>query len=238
MTGYVNDPETIHRAKEGNERAMEALIGSNLGLVKSIALRFTGRGADLEDLIQIGTVGMIKAVIGFDPEKECRFTTYAVPLIIGEIKRFLRDDGWIKIGREAKQNAAQIFRFSEDYEKKNGRAPTLEEIREKTGLSDEKIVFAMEASRPAISLYQEDEETGFSPEGMIGEDPIEDAVGKIALRQAVDSLPEGEKKLIHLRYFKNLTQEQTARLLGITQVRVSREEKKILKKLRGQLNTE
>ncbi len=232
MSSYVNDPQTLLLAKGGDRVAMESVVTTNLGLVKSIALRFVGRGAELEDLIQIGTIGMIKAILGFDPERECRFTTYAVPLIMGEIKRFLRDDGWIKIGRETKQNAAQIFRFAEEFEKMSGQAPTMETICEKLGLEEEKVVLAMESARPALSLYEEDENTGFSPEKMIGEDNIEKSVGTIALQEAVDVLPQEEKKLIVLRYFKGLTQSQTARILGITQVKVSREEKRILKKMK------
>ena len=231
--GYVNDPETLSRAKEGDSVAMEAVVGTNLGLVKSIALRFLGRGAELEDLIQIGSVGMLKAIRGFDPEKECRFTTYAVPLIIGEIKRFLRDDGWIKIGRETRANAARIFRFTEAYEKKHGEAPNMETVCRETGLDEEKVVLALEASRPALSLSARDEESGFSPEDVLGEDPMEDAVQSIALREAVAALPDAERALITLRYFKGLTQEQTARVLGLTQVRVSREEKRILAALRA-----
>lgn len=232
MTPYINDPETLLAAKNGDERAMEQIVSTNLGLVKSIALRFVGRGVETEDLIQIGTLGMIKAIRGFQVEKECRFTTYAVPHIMGEIKRHLRDDGWIKISRETKTNAARIFRFTEDYEKKEGKSPTMETICAALSLSEEKVVMALDASRPALSLYEEDENTGFSPEKVIGEDNIEKALGKIALREAVEALPEMEKKLILLRYFRSLTQEQTARILGLSQVKVSREEKRILKKMR------
>jgi RNA polymerase sporulation-specific sigma factor len=234
MTPYRNDPKILLEAKNGDAEAMEAVICSNLGLVKSIAMRFTGRGTEAEDLIQIGTVGMIKAVRGFDPSRECRFTTYAVPLIMGEIKRFLRDDGWIKISRDTKQNAAKIFRFTEEYEKKHGASPTMEQICRETGIDAEKAVLAMESARPAVSLYDSEEETGLAPEKIVGEDNIEDALSRIALRQAIDSLPEEERKLILLRYFKELTQEQTAKMLGMTQVKVSREEKKILAKLRLQ----
>lgn len=232
MTEYVHDTETLLLAGKGDPDAMERVICSNLGLVKSIAFRFAGRGVETEDLIQIGTVGMMKAVRGFDPEKNCRFTTYAVPLIFGEIRRFLRDDGWIKTGREIKASAAAIFRFSEEYEKKNGTAPTMEEICRQTGISEEKAAIAMAASKPALSLSFQDEETGFSPENVVGEDNIEEAVGKIALREVIDSLKAEEKKLICLRYFKGLTQAQTARILGISQVKVSREEKRILQKMR------
>ena len=232
MTPYVNDEETILEAKDGDREAMERVVSSNLGLVKSIALRFTGRGTELEDLIQIGAVGMIKAIRGFLPEKGCRFTTYAVPLITGEIKRHLRDDGWIKVGRETRANAAAIFRFMEDYEKKEGKSPTMETICAALSLSEEKAVWAMESSRPALSLYEEDENTGFSPEKIVGEDNIEKALGTIALHEAVAALPQPEKSLIELRYFRSLTQEQTARVLGLSQVKVSREEKRILKKMR------
>ncbi len=233
MTPYVNDSETLSRAKNGDKGALEQIVSTNLGLVKSIAARFVGRGCEFEDLMQLGTIGMIKAVYGFEAEKNCRFTTYAVPLIYGEIKRFLRDDGWIKISREAKKQAADIFRFSEEYEKKHGAAPTLQEIGAALGLGEEEMVFAMEASRPQISLYEKDEETGFSPENIIGNDPIEDEVTRLALKEALDTLLPEERKLITLRYEKYLTQEQTARILGVTQVKVSREEKKILQKLRA-----
>ncbi len=233
MPDYISDPETLLSAQNGDEAAMEQIVSSNLGLVKSIALRFTGRGVETEDLIQIGTVGMIKAIRGFQVEKECKFTTYAVPLIMGEIKRFLRDDGWIKISRETRANGAKIFRFTEEYEKKEGKSPTMETICAALELPEDKVVLALEASRPALSLYAEDESTGFSPEKIVGEDNIEKITDTLALREAISSLPQGEGKLITLRYFHNLTQEQIARLLGMTQVKVSREEKRILKKLRS-----
>ncbi|MBE6712115.1 MAG: sigma-70 family RNA polymerase sigma factor [Ruminococcaceae bacterium] len=232
MPDYVNDPETLLAAKNGDEAAMEQVVSTNLGLVKSIALRFTGRGVETEDLIQIGTLGMIKAIRGFQAEKECKFTTYAVPLILGEIKRFLRDDGWIKISRDTRANGARIFRFTEEYEKKEGKSPTLEVICSALDLTEEKAVLALEAARPALSLYAEDENTGFSPEKIIGEDNIEQLTTTLALREAVDALPRSESHLIRLRYFHNLTQEQTARILGLTQVKVSREEKRILQKMR------
>lgn len=232
MTPYICDPETLRRAGAGDREAMEQVVSTNLGLVKSIAVRFVGRGVELEDLIQIGTIGMIKAIRGFLPDKECKFTTYAVPLIMGEIRRFLRDDGWIKISRDTKALAVAIFRFTEEYEKKEGKSPSLDLICSELGVSEEKAAMALSSARPALSLYEEDEATGFSPEKVIGEDNIEDAIGKIALREAVAALPEEERKLIELRYFKSLTQSQTARFLGCTQVKVSREEKRILRKMR------
>ncbi len=160
---YINDPETLLAAKSGDETALDTIIRTNLGLVKSLALRHLGRGAELEDLIQIGLIGMIKAVRGFDPEKNCRFTTYAVPLIAGEIKRFLHDDGWIKISREAKQNAARILRFSEEYEKKHGAAPGTGEIAAALRLSEEEIVFALDASRPSFPFMKKTRKRAFLP---------------------------------------------------------------------------
>ncbi len=234
MPDYICDPETLLLAQTGDASAMEQIVSSNLGLVKSIALRFTGRGVETEDLIQIGTVGMIKAIRGFQVEKECKFTTYAVPLIMGEIKRFLRDDGWIKISRDTRANGAKIFRFTEEYEKKEGKSPTMEMICHALDLPEDKVVLALEAARPALSLYAEDESTGFSPEKIVGEDHIEKITDTLALREALSALPQDEGKLIALRYYHNLTQEQTARLLGMTQVKVSREEKRILKKMREQ----
>ncbi len=236
MNPYINDNDTLLLAKNGDKEAMEQVILSNMGLVKSIAQRFLGRGAEWEDLVQIGTVGMIKAVKGFDAEKGCQFTTYAVPLIMGEIKRFLRDDGWIKVSRETKSDAARIFRFTEEYEKREGKSPTMEEICSALSLSEEKAVLALESARPALSLYEEDENTGFSVEKMIGEDHMEEVANKIALREAVSALPPDEKKLILLRYYKSMTQQQTAKVLGLSQVKVSREEKRILKKMRESLS--
>lgn len=235
MTDYVSDPETILAAQQGDAVAMEQVVSTNFGLVKSIALRFAGRGVELEDLFQIGCIGMVKAVHGFQVEKECKFTTYAVPLIIGELKRFFRDDGWIKISRETRANGAKIFRFTEEYEKKKGKSPTMETICAALDLPEDKVVLAMEAARPALSLYAEDENTGISPEKIVGEDNIEKITDTLALREAVEALPKGEGKLISLRYFHNLTQSQTARILGMTQVKVSREEKRILKKMRSYL---
>jgi len=235
---YVNDVSSLILAKEGNREALEQVVTTNLGLVKSIALRFAGRGVELEDLIQIGTMGMMKAISGFDPSKECRFTTYAVPMIMGEIKRYLRSDGWIKVSRDTKACAAMIFRFAAEYEAKNGTAPTMDRICEELKLTREKAVFAMESARPALSLQQEDEETGFSPEKLVGEDPIEESIGKIALKEAIESLAPMEKQLILLRFFRSMTQEQTARILGISQVKVSREEKRILQKLREAFSSE
>ncbi len=211
------------------------LIEENMGLVKSVARRFLGRGCEWEDLVQLGVMGMMKAARRFDPARGFQFTTFAVPHIAGEIRRFLRDDGWIKIGRTARENARRIFAFSRDFEAKNGREPTLEEIGDALALDGEKIAFALEAARPAVSLNSADPETGFSPEMTVGRDNVAEAVDRIALKEAVERLPPTEKKLILCRYFHGLTQSRTAALLGVSQVKVSRMEKKILASLRASL---
>ena len=218
-----------------DEEALTKLIEENMGLVKSVARRFTGRGCEWEDLVQLGTLGMMNAARRFDPALGYQFTTFAVPHIAGEIRRFLRDDGWIKIGRDARENARRIYAFSRDYEAKNGREPTLQEIGAALDLDGEKITFALEASRPAVSLDSRDPETGFAPEMAVGEDNVASSVERLALRELVKTLPEPERKLILCRYYHGLTQSRTAALLGLSQVKVSRLEKKILATLRERL---
>lgn len=225
----------LRRVAAGDEAALSRLVEENMGLVKSVARRFLGRGCEWEDLVQLGTVGMIHAARRFDPALGYSFSTFAVPHIAGEIRRFLRDDGWIKIGRDARENARRIYAFSRDCETKTGREPTLEEIGAALGLDEEKITFALEASRPAVSLDARDPETGFAPEQAVGTDNVAQAMDRIALRELVDALPEQERKLILCRYYHGLTQSRTAALLGLSQVKVSRLEKKILAALRERL---
>ena len=227
---YVGDVESIRAAQEGDEAALERILLSNLGLVKSIAARFVGRGAEWEDLVQIGSVGLVKAIRGWQEDKNCRLTTYAVPLIVGEIKRYLRDDGPIKIARELKRDAVTVKNFCEAYEKEYGTSAKTTDICRETGLSEERVALALEAARPLLRFGEEEGEV--SPEKVGTVDSIGDRVDAIALSQAMETLSPEEKTIIRLRYEKNLTQEKTARLIGLTQVKVSREEKRILKKLR------
>lgn len=238
MTGnFDKNAVLLERAAEGDESATELLVKENLGLVKSIALRFVGRGQELEDLIQIGSIGMLKAIRGYDKTFGTAFSTYAVPLITGEIKRFLRDDGLIKVSRETKKNGYILQRARQDYIAKNGNEPSLSVLSAITGISEEKAVYALEASSPAVSLQdkisvESDTEMG---ELIAADDEIAVLTDKIALREAVMQLDTQEQILINLRYFKGLTQAETARILGITQVKVSRTEKKIITKLAKQI---
>lgn len=214
-----------------------------MGLVYMVARRFEGRGTDREELVQIGAIGLIKAIDKFDPALPYSFSTYAVPLIIGEIRRFLRDDGMIHISRSVKENARKIAIVREKLKKTENKDPTLEELRELTGLKYEEIVTAMEATSEVDSIYRplagEDGDSLTLGEKLADEKQFETPiVNSIALQQVMDTLEENENRLISLRYMQNRTQAETARILGTNQVAVSRMERKILTKLRQRLYME
>ena len=221
-------------ARDGDERVLSELIEENTPLVKSIAKRFVDRGVDFDDLMQIGMIGMIKAIRGFNFEYYTALTTYAVPLIYGEIKRFLRDDGLIKVSREAKTNALHIRRFEEEYEQTHGRSPTIEETAGALGLTLEDAVFALSSTQAVSPLITEGDD-GEEYELPVGTDESEDMIERFSLFEAIDKLESEERQLIYLRYFKNLTQQQTAKVLGLSQVKVSRKEKRICIKLKSLL---
>jgi len=231
--------ELLRRIKTGDRDALDILVCRNLGLVKKIAMRFCGRGTDYEDLMQIGVIGMIKAARSFDFEYNTLFSTYAVPLIIGEIKRFLRDDGLIKVGRTTKQNGAKIMSARENFIKVNGREPRISELSELTDIPQEEIVYSMDAVAGVQSLS---EPRGGDDESLTLESCIADEsftfdkiTDKIALSEAIRKLPPLWREIITLRYFNDLSQNETGKRLGITQVKVSREEQKILGALRKAL---
>ena len=231
--------ELLVRIKNGDESALEALVRENLGLVKKIALRFTGRGADYEDLIQIGVIGMIKAARSFDFDYCTVFSTYAVPLIMGEIRRFLRDDGPIKVGRGLKKRGMEIMRARQRFLAEHGREPRLSELCEHTSLSEEEIAESMEAVSGVVSLSEpiNGEEGGVTLESSIADDSmvLERLTDRIALSEAIRRLPQLWREIIRLRYFKDLSQSETGRVLGLTQVKISREEQKILTELKKAL---
>lgn len=237
---YENTPELILRAKNGDKSARELIVEQNLGLVHSIVKKFIGRGYDADDLFQIGCIGIIKAVDKFDLSYNVRFSTYAVPMIMGEIKRFLRDDGIIKVSRSLKEIAAKACVTKEVMEKELGREVTVGEIAERLGESTENVVMAMDASGPTESLYKSVHQGERGDIYLIdklaedngGEDGM---VDRIALRQLIEKLCDRDKKIILLRYFKGKTQREISVILGISQVQVSRLEKKILNELRFKL---
>ena len=224
----------IAAAQEGDVQALGLAVSENTGLVKSISLRFIGRGVDYEDLCQIGHIGMIKAIRNFDFSKGCAFSTYAVPLIIGEIKRFLRDDGEIKISRELKRRGALVMSARERFINENGKEPRVSELAALCELSSEEAAEALCAMNATVSLSEQMGEDA-SLEDFLGVDNSEKINEKIALRQAIEALPITEREIILLRYFKNLTQVETGRALNLTQVTVSRKEAKAIELLRSAL---
>lgn len=227
--------ELIQRAQSGDTSAMEILVEENTGLIWAVTRRFLGRGVEADDLYQLGSLGFLKAVEGFDLSYGTQFSTYAVPKIAGEIRRFLRDDGAIKVSRSLREQAAAIFSAREKLSATLGREPVLSELSEETGLSAEEIAQCELAVAAPESLQRETGD-GLTLENVIGSDsPEESMVERIALREAVDALPEREKMTILLRFFKGLTQEQSARILGVSQVQVSRLERRALEKLRRSL---
>ena len=224
--------EMLRAAQEGDRDACQKVILENSGLIWSIVRRYYGRGVEAEDLYQLGCMGFLKAVQGFDFGYGTCFSTYAVPKIAGEIRRFLRDDGIVKVGRSIRERAQMIYGARERLRQELGREPLLSELSEATGLSAEEIAQTDLATEAPESLQQETGD-GLTLEGVLGTDaPEESLVERIALREAIDHLPEKEKVTILLRYFKSLTQEQTARVLGVSQVQVSRLERRGLMRLR------
>ena len=227
----------IERSHHGDKRAREQLVEENTGLVWSIVRRFAGRGTDMEDLFQIGAMGLIKAIDKFDTSYDVKFSTYAVPMISGEIKRFLRDDGMVKVSRSVKENGWKITQARERLQYVLGREPTLQELQKETGLSLDDIVMALEAGVEVESIYksvyQSDGNEIYLIDQLMGDqNEKEYLLNQMLVSQLLDELQGTEKELILLRYFQGKTQVEIARRLGISQVQVSRLEKKILQKMR------
>lgn len=229
--------ELIRRSQAGDETAGELLVTENSGLIWSVARRFLGRGVDGDDLYQLGCLGFLKAVEGFDLAFGTQFSTYAVPKIAGEIRRFLRDDGAVKVSRGVKERSAAIKTARSQLTTELGREPTISEISRRCGFSPEEIAMAETATAATESINREMGEEGFSLESVLTDTESEEKmVEKIALRQAIDKLPEREGMVIRLRYFHGLTQEQVSKVLSVSQVQISRIEKKALSHLREYLN--
>ncbi len=229
----------IGLAKTGDREALAHLVEGNMGLCKSIAARFRDRGVEYEDLVQLAAIGMIKAIRSFDFAYQTAFSTYAVPLIIGEIRRFLRDDGTVKVSRGVKRLGTDAMRRKEEFIRREGREPKLSELADLCGVSTEELVFSLEATGPIRSLSETvgGDEDG-TPIGDLladGNDDIGKMTDRIALSEAIGQLPSLQRQLIYLRYFKEMSQAEVGKILGMTQVKVSREEKKIMEILRRAL---
>ena len=228
--------ELIIRSKSGDNEAKEILIKENSGLIWSVAKRFIGRGADVDDLYQLGCLGFIKAVDGFNPEFGTQFSTDAVPKISGEIRRFLRDDGAIKVSRGVKERSAVIKSVRNKLLQQTGKEPTICEVSEVTGFTLEEIAVAETATAAVESIHQTSGDEGFNLESVLTNTESEDAIlEKISLRQGIKQLPEKEEIVIRLRYYHGLTQQQASKILNISQVQVSRIEKKALAHLKERL---
>ena len=227
----------IECAHQGDKKAREAAVEENMGLVMHVVKRYQGRGTEVEDLIQIGSIGLLKAVDYFDLNMDVKFSTYAVPMILGEIRRYLRDDGMLKVSRSLKNTAYQTSRAREILTIRLGREPTMEEISAETGITREEMVMAMEASADLESLqsavYQSDgNEICLEDKVEDGKNAVEELVNHVFLENMVSQLESEEKQLIQMRYYEDMTQSQIAEKLQKTQIQVSRMEKKILKKMR------
>lgn len=230
----------IGRSHQGDKEARDTLFKENTGLIYSVAKRFLGRGVEMEDLFQIGSIGLLKAVDHFDPSYEVRFSTYAVPMIVGEIKRFLRDDGILKVSRSLKENCGRIYQAKEKLEKELGREPGLDEIAAEVELSLEEVILALESTAEVESLhktiYQGDgNDISLMDRLPEKENGQEQALDRIFLDEMLQSLDARERQLIAMRYFQNRTQTEIAAELGVSQVQVSRMEKRILKKLKEKI---
>lgn len=221
--------ELIAKSQSGDQQASACLVEENAGLIWSIAKRFVGRGVESDDLYQLGCVGFLKAIQGFDLQYGTQFSTYAVPKITGEIRRFLRDDGAVKVSRGVKERAVVIRNERNKLMLELGREPSVSELADITGYTPEQIAVADNATAVVESIQQQTGDEGFSLENILSDTESEDAMlDKIALRQAVEALPERESVVIRLRYYHGLTQERVSRILGVSQVQVSRIEKKAL----------
>lgn len=230
----------LKQAKEGDDAARERLINCNLRLVFNLIQRFAGRGYEMEDLFQIGTIGLMKAIDKFDTSYNVRFSTYAVPMIIGEIRRFLRDDGPIKISRSLKETGIRIRYMQETLTKELGRVPTLHEVAEKLELNPEQLTEALEATQYLTSiheeLYQDDGDAIYVIDQLASREDDTKFLEHMALGEVLERLPEREKHILHLRFFGDHTQTEVAKRIGISQVQVSRLERSALKKVREMLS--
>lgn len=238
---YLDDGEVkrlIALSQSGDRVARETLVGCNVRLVWSVVQRFLNRGYEAEDLFQIGCIGLLKSVDKFDLSYDVKFSTYAVPMIIGEIQRFLRDDGTLKVSRSLKELANKVRKMKDELSKTLGRLPTLNEVAEQLGITPEEVVFAQEANKPLSSIH----ETVFENDGdpitlmdQIADESQEKWFDKLALNEAIGGLSERERLIVYLRYYRDQTQSEVAARLGISQVQVSRLEKKILQLIRDQI---
>ena len=228
--------DLIRLAQSGDDEAKTALLQHNMPLIKSIVRRYQNKQIEYEDLMQLGTLGFIKALNHFDLSFGVRFSTYAVPMIAGEIKRFIRDNGAIKVSRSIKGKNQRIGKYIEEFRQENQREPTIREIAEHMGTDEQEIVFIMDSSKYPVSIYAESDEDGLTlADKLSTTETTDDVIEKMVLRDVINGLDERDKKIIYLRYFRDKTQSEIAKELGVSQVQVSRLEAKVLAKMRKEL---
>ncbi len=230
----------IRAAKEGDAAAKETLLTHNTPLLKSILRRYLNKGVEYDDLFELASMGLLKAIHGFDERFGVRFSTYAVPMIAGEIKRFLRDDGSVKVSRALKRTAREISAYIERYTQEHGKEPTVKEVASAFAIDESEVVFALGSSRMPVSIYEEapHKDGNLSPiaDRLASPETPEELLDKVLLKQAIERLPEREKKIVVLRYFRDMTQSEVAQVVGVSQVQVSRIESKILSHFREELS--
>lgn len=227
----------IQKAKDGDKQAIETMMSANMPLVKSIVKRYRSQDIEYDDLLQLGSYGLYKAIINFDLTYNVKFSTYAVPMIAGEIKRYIRDEGPIKISRQTKTLASSINRFIESYRQEHTKEPSLNEIAERFGVDVYDVVFALDSMQTPVSLYEQyDEDGSYLIDSIVTKDETDDLLDNIMLKECINSLPARDKKIIILRYYRDMTQTEVAKLLGVSQVQVSRLENRILKEIKDKMS--
>lgn len=236
MLSHEETVELIVRAKEGEDGAKAELVQQNMPLIKSIVRRYKNKQTETEDLIQLGTLGLIKAINHFDVSFGVRFSTYAVPMIAGEIKRYLRDNGAIKVSRSIKAKNQELNAFIEKYRQENAKEPTVAEMAKYLSVEETDVVFIMDSARYPVSIYAESEEEGLSlVDKICSKDNQDDYIEKSVLRDVIAKFDERDKKIIYLRYYRDKTQSEIAKVLGVSQVQISRLEAKILERIKKEL---
>lgn len=240
MLEHEQTLELIKLAQKGDENAKTELLEHNSPLIKSIIRRYLNKGVEYDDLYQLGCLGFLKAIRNFDPSFNVKFSTYAVPMIAGEVKRFLRDDGYIKVSRTLKVLSSKINQFIENYKKEHSTDPTLDMIAKEFNLEQTDIVFALDSAKMPISLFEKNDDNSDNAPSLIDkiiiDDNPDDVIDKLILKEIINDLSEREKKIIILRYYRDKTQSEIASLLGVSQVQVSRLENKIIEKLKSRFN--
>ena len=240
MLGEQETLALLRRAKAGDNGAKEELLSHNTSLLKSIIKRYLHKGVEYDDLFSLACMGLLKAIAGFDEAFGVRFSTYAVPMIAGEIKRFLRDDGSVKVSRALKKSARELNRYIEGYCVEHGRQPTVKELALAFAMEEGEVVFTLGSSRMPVSIYEQsdykDEKSGSLAEKLPAKDNSDDMIEHMVLKEAIERLPPRERKIVFLRYFRDMTQSEVAKAIGVSQVQISRIESKIITQFKKDLS--